>query len=50
MVTVTHGSRSIQCRINDRGPFIRGRVIDVSLSAARALGMMGAGVVRVSLQ
>jgi rare lipoprotein A len=50
MVTVTHGGRSIQCRINDRGPFIRGRVIDVSLSAARALGMMGAGVVRVSLQ
>ena len=50
MVTVTHGSHSIQCRVNDRGPFVRGRIIDVSLSAARALGMMGAGVVRVSLQ
>jgi rare lipoprotein A len=50
MVTVTHGGRSIQCRVNDRGPFIRGRIIDVSLSAARALGMMDAGVVRVSLQ
>ena len=50
MVTVTRTGHSIQCRVNDRGPFIRGRVIDVSLSAARALGMMGSGVVRVSLQ
>jgi rare lipoprotein A len=50
VVTVSYGSRSIQCRVNDRGPFIRGRVIDVSVSAARALGMMNAGVVRVSLQ
>jgi rare lipoprotein A len=50
MVTVSHNGRSIQCRVNDRGPFVRGRVIDVSLSAARALGMMGAGVVRVSLE
>jgi rare lipoprotein A len=50
IVTVTHASHSIQCRVNDRGPFVRGRVIDVSISAARALGMMGAGVVRVSVQ
>jgi rare lipoprotein A len=50
MVTVTRASRSIQCRVNDRGPFVRGRVIDVSTSAARALGMTGAGVVRVSIQ
>ncbi len=50
VVTVSYGSRTIQCRVNDRGPFIRGRVIDVSLSAARALGMMNAGVVRVSVQ
>ena len=50
MVTVTYGSRSIRCRVNDRGPFIRGRVIDVSVSAARALGMMGAGVVPVSIE
>lgn len=48
-VRVTHGSRSIVCKVNDRGPFIRGRVIDLSVSAARALGMMQAGVVRVSL-
>jgi rare lipoprotein A len=49
-VTVSHGGRSVRCRINDRGPFVRGRVIDVSLSAARALGMMEAGVVRVSVE
>jgi len=50
MVTVSHNGRSIQCRVSDRGPFIRGRIIDVSVSAARALGMMQAGVVRVSLE
>jgi rare lipoprotein A len=50
IVTVTRSSHSIQCRVNDRGPFVRGRVIDVSIGAARALGMMGAGVVRVSVQ
>jgi len=50
LVTVTYRGNSIRCRINDRGPFIRGRVIDVSIGAARALGMMGAGVVRVSVE
>jgi rare lipoprotein A len=49
IVTVTSAGRSIRCRINDRGPFIRGRVIDVSMSAARALGMMRSGVIRVSV-
>jgi len=50
IVTVsTNTGRSIQCVVNDRGPFVRGRIIDVSVSAARALGMMGAGVVRVSV-
>jgi rare lipoprotein A len=50
IVTVTRAGHSVQCRVNDRGPFVRGRVIDVSMSAARALGMMRAGVVRVSVQ
>jgi rare lipoprotein A len=50
IVTVTHAGHSIQRRVNDRGPFVRGRVIDVSMSAARALGMMRSGVVRVSVQ
>ena len=50
IIKVSYGGRSIQCRVTDRGPFIRGRVIDLSISAARALGMMRAGVVRVSLE
>jgi rare lipoprotein A len=49
IIRVSHNG-SIQCRVNDRGPFVRGRVIDVSVSAARALGMINAGVVRVSLE
>lgn len=47
MVTVSYRGRSIRCRVNDRGPFVRGRIIDLSISAARALGMMRSGVVRV---
>jgi rare lipoprotein A len=50
IVTVrTNTGRSIQCVVNDRGPFVRGRIIDVNMSAARALGMMGAGVIAVSV-
>lgn len=41
--------REVDVRINDRGPFAPGRVIDVSQAAAKALGLMGAGVVEVSL-
>ena len=44
---VTHGSRSVVVTINDRGPFIRGRVLDLSTGAARAIGLTGAGVGRV---
>jgi rare lipoprotein A len=50
ILTVSTGGRSIQCRVNDRGPFVRGRVIDLSVPAARALGMMHAGVIRVSVE
>jgi rare lipoprotein A len=41
--------KEIEVRINDRGPFVRGRVVDVSLAAAEALGMMAQGVNQVSL-
>src|SRR3954465_4771648 len=47
---VSHGKVSIECRVNDRGPFIRGRIIDVSTSAARALGMIDAGIVQVMVE
>jgi rare lipoprotein A len=49
-ITVAYAGRSIRCRVADRGPFIRGRVIDLSVNAARALGMMKAGVVHVTLE
>jgi rare lipoprotein A len=47
-VTHTRTGKSIIVRINDRGPFIRGRVIDLSLGAARAIGMTKSGVARVT--
>jgi rare lipoprotein A len=40
-VTLLSSGRSIQCRINDRGPFVRGRIIDLSHGEARLLGMGG---------
>lgn len=40
-VTNNRSGRSVVVRINDRGPFVRGRVIDLSPAAARALGMDG---------
>ena len=50
-VTVTNkrNGKSVVVTINDRGPFVRGRIIDVSLAAARQLGMTGAGVVPVTV-
>lgn len=44
---VTHGSRSVVVTVNDRGPFVRGRVLDLSKGAAQAIGMTGRGVGRV---
>ena len=46
-VKVTHKGRSVVVRINDRGPFIRGRHIDLSKAAAHRIGC--AGVCRVSM-
>ena len=46
-VTNLDNGRSLQVRINDRGPFIRGRIIDLSYAAARAIGMVRQGVARV---
>src|SRR6185295_10399951 len=44
---VTHGGRSVVVTINDRGPFIRGRVLDLSTGAARAVGLTSRGVGKV---
>jgi rare lipoprotein A len=47
---VTHSGRSVVVTINDRGPFIRGRVLDLSTGAARAIGLTSAGVGRVTAE
>ena len=47
---VTHGDRSVIVTVNDRGPFVRGRVLDLSTAAARAVGLTSAGVGRVTAE
>ena len=49
---VTHVAtgQSVTVRVNDRGPFIPGRVVDVSHSAAEALGMIDRGITKVKLE
>jgi rare lipoprotein A len=48
-VTNLATGRSVMVRVNDRGPFVRGRVVDVSYTAARTLGMVGRGIAKVKL-
>ena len=48
MVALDTG-RQVQVRINDRGPFVHGRKIDLSLRAAQALGIVDEGVARVRI-
>lgn len=49
-VTNPRNGRSVVVRINDRGPFIRGRQIDLSRAAAEQIGMIGSGHARVELE
>jgi len=46
-VTNLHNGRTAVLRINDRGPFVRGRIIDVSSGGAQALGFRSAGTASV---
>jgi rare lipoprotein A len=46
---VTYQGRSTECTVNDRGPFIAGRDLDLSVACAREIGMTGAGVGRVTI-
>ena len=48
-VTNVRNGRSVTVRVNDRGPFVHGRVIDVTSAAAEALGMVDVGVAKVTL-
>jgi rare lipoprotein A len=49
-VTNTENNRSVLVRINDRGPFVAGRVIDLSLAAAEELRMVKSGLAQVKLE
>jgi peptidoglycan lytic transglycosylase len=48
-VTNTATGKSVTVRVNDRGPYVAGRVVDVSYSAAQALGMVNSGLANVKL-
>jgi rare lipoprotein A len=48
-VTNSRNGRSVVVRINDRGPFVKGRSIDLSSGAARAIGMGGSAHVRLQV-
>jgi len=49
-VTKLNNGRSIVVRINDRGPFIKGRIIDLSRKAAQDLGIIKSGVAKVKVE
>jgi len=42
-------NRKVEVRINDRGPFVRGRIIDLSFTAANEIGLIGPGTARVEI-
>ena len=49
-ITNLDNDRAVEVRINDRGPHRKGRIVDLSRSAARAIGMLGAGIAQVRLE
>jgi rare lipoprotein A len=49
-VTNLSNNKSVKLRINDRGPFVKDRVIDVSLAAAKELDMLGTGTAEVRIE
>ena len=50
MITNLVNGRSVEVRINDRGPYVDGRIVDLSYAAARTIGMIGPGTSRVRLE
>ena len=48
-VTNLENGKSVIVRINDRGPFIKGRIIDLSYAAAKQINMIGKGIARVKV-
>lgn len=49
-VTNLENNRSVRVRINDRGPYVRGRILDLSAAAARRLGLKARGVAKVRIE
>lgn len=49
-VTNLSNGQSVKVRINDRGPFIQGRIIDLSKKAAKKIDMMNTGVTKVTIR
>ena len=49
-VTDTKTGRSIVVRVNDRGPFVKGRVVDLSKAAAQELGIINRGIAKVDVK
>jgi rare lipoprotein A len=47
-VTNLRNGRSVIVRVNDRGPFIKGRILDLSLGAAKLIGLTASGVGKIS--
>lgn len=50
LVTNRDTSQSVEVRVNDRGPFVEGRILDVSYAAARQLGAVGPGIIPVRVR
>lgn len=50
LVRNLNNGRELKVRINDRGPFVKGRIIDLSYGAAKKLGMIGDGIVPVKIR
>lgn len=49
-VTNTSNQKSVQCIVNDRGPFVEGRELDMSYGAAKEIGLVGPGIGRVFIE
>ena len=52
VIRVTHlgNGKSVVVKVNDRGPFVEGRILDLSLGAAKKLDMVAEGVARVKIE
>lgn len=50
LLVSTARGRVVTCVVRDRGPFVRGRVVDLSHAGARAIGLMGVGIARVTVE